>query len=196
MKSLLLFTILLLNSFVFAKDPPSTRAIGYFFAVSVGPRMPIFDFSNRSVLGYGVSGEISYTDNKLIPFFLFAKLGFEQFPGSQEFYRNSDYTHFSVNYLPVSFGIRDYLPPVLKNIVTIIPVIEVSASMLIYQEVHDFKDGIGKSDFLQDGVSFGGSVGAGVSMFLLEFMVYYNYFRDSQFLSADLRLRLPLYVSL
>jgi len=39
-------------------------------------------------------------------------------------------------------------------------------------------------------------LGAGVSMFLIEAVASYHWYEDNQYLSFDLKLRLPMFVSL
>src|SRR5665647_453979 len=118
--------------------PPSLKAQegkaeGVFLAIGVGPRLPVGVFANSSDLGYGFNFELSYTNTDYIPLFLFAKLGYETYPGSQSFYKTTDYSNFSTNTLPVSAGLRYYFGPILENIVLIIPITEVSVCYTYYQ---------------------------------------------------------------
>ncbi|MCA0387720.1 MAG: hypothetical protein LCH52_04430 [Bacteroidetes bacterium] len=195
MKKLTFFLLLLLSFNAFAGDPGESRAKGYFFALGVGPRVPFGNFSSKTIMGYGFNAELSYVDNKIMPYFIFGRIGFEQFPGSQDFYQDTEYSHYSMQYLPLSVGVRHYFPPILKNVFLLTPIAEVSGSMVIFQELHDFKQGINKNGYIEDGVRFGGSAGFGVSAFVLEAMASYNIYNDSHFISFDLRVRLPLFVS-
>lgn len=174
---------------------PASRASGIFVGVGVGPRVAILDFAEKSNLGYGFRIEVSYTDNEFLPVFLYAETGFEHFPGSQDYYQESQYTHFSTSYIPLSAGVRTYLPP-LDNLVFIMPFIEASAKILLYQELNEFNADAGRSDFIDDGLGYGFSIGAGASMFVLEIAASYNYYHPNHFLNVDLRVRLPLYVSI
>jgi len=189
---LFIFSILSFSLANYASD----KARGTFLAVGVGPRIPAFDFNNTTMLGYGFNVEIAYTNNEYLPLFLFGKAGFEQFPGAQSFYQASNYSHFSTSFLPLSFGARYYLAPILKNIVLIIPNIEVAANITVFQKLHQFKISSGKNNFLEEGSKLGFSVGVGASMFLVEMLASYNYLQNNQYLSFDMKVRLPLYVSL
>jgi len=103
MKKILLFIILFsIGGFLKAQSPDEGKARGIFFSFGVGPRIPLGFFSNSSYIGYGFNFEFSYTDNEYIPFFLFARAGFETYPGSQSFYQQSEYSNFSTNILPVN----------------------------------------------------------------------------------------------
>ncbi|GAB1349968.1 hypothetical protein MASR1M107_21820 [Ignavibacteriales bacterium] len=195
MKKTAIIILILFSFTALAGDPGESKAKGYFFGLGVGPRIPVGNFSSKTILGYGFNAEISYVDNKIMPFFLFGRIGFEQFPGSQDFYQDSEYSHYSMQYLPVSVGIRHYFPPILKNVFLLTPIAEVSGSMVIFQELHDFKPGINKNGFIEDGVRFGGSAGFGVSAFVLEAIASYNIYNNDHFVSFDLRVRLPLFVS-
>jgi hypothetical protein len=185
---------ILLTSLLLANEPPADKARGVFVAFGVGPRIPVGNFANTTDLGYGFNLEISYTDNEYIPFFLFAKVGFEQYPGSQDYYQASSHSNLSTNVLPVNFGIRYYFPPLLENIFLLIPIAEVSAAYNYYQVLHEFKAGTGRSNYLEENSKIGVNAGVGISMFMMEIFASYNYFETNQFVAFDLKIRLPLYV--
>ncbi|AFH49942.1 Hypothetical protein IALB_2239 [Ignavibacterium album JCM 16511] len=191
-----IFLVITLSVFSFAEKPPSSRAVGFFVGVGVGPRLPIGDFASNTDVGYGFNIEFSYTDNKFLPVFLYTTIGFEQYPGSQSFYRETDYSNFHTNTLPVNFGARYYFQPLAENIVLFMPILQVSGSYTYYQKLHEFKPGRGKTNFLEETSKFGFSVGAGVSMFMLEILASYNYFESNQFVGFDFRVRLPIFISL
>jgi hypothetical protein len=190
------FIILTLCLLCFASaNYASDKARGTFLAIGVGPRIPAFDFNSTTMIGYGFNVEVAYTNNEYLPLFFFGKVGFEQFPGAQSFYQVSTYSHFSTTLLPLSFGARYYLSPILQNIVLILPSIEVSANLTVFQKLHQFKVSSGKNNFLEEGSKLGFSVGVGASMFLVEMLASYNYLQNNQYLSFDMKVRLPLYVS-
>jgi hypothetical protein len=190
-----LVILILLQSFSIAEKPPSSKATGFFVAFGVGPRMPIGDFSNTTDIGYGLNIEFSYTDNEFLPIFLFANLGFEQYPGSQNFFQETDYSNYHTNSLPVNIGARYYFSPLLENIVLLMPIIQVSASYTYYQRLIEFDQNIERNNFLESESKFGFSAGAGVSMFMMELMAAYNYMPSNQFISVDLKVRIPLYIN-
>lgn len=190
-----LFISLLLMCSAFAGGFPAERARGIFLAFGVGPRMPVGYFSESTDLGYGLNIELDYTDNEYLPIFLFARIGFEQYPGSQNFYESTQYSNYSTTSIPVNAGARYYFAPMLENVVLFIPFVEASAAFNYYSKLHQFKTGSGKSNYNEEISKIGASAGAGISMFLMEIVVSYNYFPTNQFVSADLKVRLPLYIS-
>ena len=196
MKKLLIILIIISCGAVFAQKVPNDKARGIFISFGVGPRLPVNSFSNSTDIGYGFDVEIAYTDNEFLPVFLFGRIGFDQFPGSQSFYESSDYSNFSTNSLPMSFGARYYFPPLVENVVLFMPVVELSANYDYLQKLHQFKPASGRANFLEDISKFGFSAGAGLSMFMMEIMVSYNFLQTNQYISADLKVRLPLYISL
>jgi hypothetical protein len=193
MKKIIL-AVILCTSLLTAGEPPADKARGIFIAFGVGPRVPVGKFANTTDLGYGFNLELSYTDNEYLPFFLFAKVGFEQYPGSQDYYQASNHSNLSTNVLPVNMGMRYYFPPLLQNIFLLIPIAEVSAAYNYYQVLHEFKQGSGKSNYLEDNSKLGVNAGVGLSMFMMEIFASYNYFENNQFIAFDLKVRLPLYV--
>jgi len=191
----LLITALILSTLTFAEKPPSNRATGFFVAFGVGPRMPLGEFSNTTDIGYGLNVEFSYTDNEFMPVFLFANLGYEQYPGSQNYLLESDYSNYHTNSVPVNIGARYYFAPLMENIVLLMPIVQASASYTYYQTLHEFDQNSGKNNFLDIESKFGFSVGAGVSMFMMELLASYNYMPSNQFISVDLKVRIPLYIN-
>jgi len=196
MKIFFVCIIILFNINTFASDPPVGKATGIFLAFGVGPRLPVGDFSNSTELGYGINIEVSYTDNEFLPVFLFANIGFEQYPGAQRFYQETPYSNYSTNSLPLNVGVRYYFSPLLEQIVLLIPIIEVSASFTYYQVLHEFKIDSGLNNFKTETVKYGVTVGGGISMFLMEIIAAYHYIENNQFISFDLRVRIPLFVNI
>lgn len=187
----LLFVCFLLTQPVSAQQQPrSDKARGIFFAIGLGPRVPVGDFGKISLLGYGYNMELSYTDNEYLPVFLFGKIGFEQYPASQDYYQSSEYSHFSTNMLPLTVGARYFFSPFMERVVIIMPVLEVSSTLLIYQNYHRFRTN--RPGYIEEGTKLGFSAGIGASMFLLDIMTNYHYFPNNQFISFDLKIRIPL----
>ncbi len=180
---------------VFAENLPANRATGFFIAFGVGPRMPIGEFSKTTDIGYGLNIEFSYTDNEFLPVFLYANVGYEQYPGSQNFFQETDYSNYHTNALPVNIGARYYFSPLLENIVLLMPIVQVSVSYTYYQRLIEFDQNTGRNNFLEDESKFGFSAGAGVSMFMMELIAAYNYMPTNQFISVDLKVRIPLYIN-
>jgi hypothetical protein len=195
MKKLIIILIIGFSA-LFAQKVPIDKARGVFISFGVGPRLPVGSFSNSTDIGYGFDVEIDYSDNEFFPVFLYGKIGFDQYPGAQSYYESTDYSNFSTNSLPISLGAKYYFPPLVENIVLFMPVVEVSANYEYMQKLHQFKPASGKSNNLEDISKFGFTAGAGLSMFMLEIMVSYNYLQSNQYISADLKVRLPLYISL
>lgn len=186
--------IVLFSFTVFPQTVSSSKAQGFFLAFGVGPRLPLMEFSNQSDFGYGFNLEFSYADTDVLPIFLYATIGFEQYPGSQELYKESDYSNLHTNSLPLTLGGRYYFSPLVENIILLMPFLQASVNFNYYEKLHQFKIGSGRSNFLEDKAKFGFSAGTGVSMFMMELLASYNYYELNQFLSLDLKVRIPLFI--
>ena len=195
MKKLLIIFVLVFTVNSIATDPPASRAQGVFLAFGVGPRLPLGDFSNSTDIGYGFNIELSYTDNEFLPVFLFANIGFEQYPGAQSFYQETDYSNFSTIAIPINVGARYYFSPLVEQVVLLIPIIELSASYTYTQELNEFKFDSGRNNFKEQFSKFGATGGVGLSMFLMEIIAAYHYFESNQYVSFDLRIRIPLFIN-
>jgi len=191
------FTILFLFcSLLTAQIPKFGEAKGLFISTGVGPKFPIGEFANTNNPGSGFDIALSYTDNLFIPFFLNASVGYTHFPGSQDLYVNSDYSSFSSNAITASLGARYYFSPLMENIVLVMPVVDFSLLYTNFNDFNQFKSGTGKASFNNKYSKFGIQAGAGISMFMLDIMAYYNYLPGHSFVSFDLRARIPIFVKM
>jgi opacity protein-like surface antigen len=191
----ILLLILVLSGNVFSQTTSPNKAQGFFLAVGVGPRIPVMEFSDQSDLGYGFNLEFSYADSDVLPLFLFVTIGYEQYPGSQEYYKETDYSNFHTNSVPITLGGRYYFSPLLENIFLFMPLLQASINFNYYEKLHQFKSDSGRNNFLEDKSKFGFSAGAGVSMFMMEILTSYNYYELNQFISIDLKVRIPLFIT-
>ncbi len=190
--SYIIFFVSLLN----AQSISSSKAQGSFLSFGVGPRLPVFDFFKNTDIGFGLNVEFSYSDTDILPLFFFASLGFDQFPGSQNFFQESDYSNFHTSALAVDLGVRHYFPPLIENIVLFMPFVQGGVSYSLFQKLHEFKLNRGKNNFLEENSKVGLNIGAGFSMFMMELLSSYHFFKANNFVSLDLKVRIPIFVSL
>ncbi|MGD8778109.1 MAG: hypothetical protein PVH88_04020 [Ignavibacteria bacterium] len=185
--------LILFTTVFYSQDFKFGQAKGLFMSIGVGPRVPVGKMSKFQNVGSGVNVAFSYTDNEFLPFFVYGKVGFTHFPGRQSLYAETDYSSFSSNIFTGDFGVRFYLPPLVEQVVIIMPVVEAGASLCLFKKFHQFKIGRGKNSYNEDNFNGGFHIGIGVSMFLMEAVAGYNFFNANQFLWFDLKLRIPIY---
>lgn len=189
----LLIFLILSSSALFAQSFKLGDAKGLFFGISVGPRFPIGDFADNQNIGVGGDVSLSYTDNKFLPVFFYGKLGYQHYPGKQNFYQNSDYSSFSSNVYLIELGTRYYFKPIFDEVVLLMPIAEGGISFGYFEKLHQYKIGSGHQDFVEEVTKTGFHLGAGFSMFLLDVLGSYNYFHNNQYISIDLKIRIPIY---
>ncbi|MGE5496535.1 MAG: hypothetical protein ACM3Q2_00570 [Syntrophothermus sp.] len=195
-KKIFFLNLFILAGMLSAQPFDSGRARGLFFSLGLGPRIPLSEFANSQTMGVGINVDVSYTDNTYLPLFVYGRIGWEHFPGDAEYYRHSDYSAFTANVVPLNAGVRFFLPPLVKDIVMIVPAVEFGGSFAIFEKLHQFKVDSGRSNFIEDNTKLGFHAGAGLSMFLLEVMGNYNYYLNNEYLSADLKIRIPIFIKL
>ncbi len=172
------------------------EAKGLFMSIGVGPRFPVGSFAEKLSMGEGIDVAFSYTDNKVLPVFLYSKFGYQHYAGDSDFYRISDYSNFSSNVIGMDVGVRYYFEPVLKNVVLLMPILEAGLSFSVLENLHQYKADLHKDDMIETLTKFGFHAGAGFSMFLLDVIGYYHFSPDQQFISFDLRIRIPIFATI
>lgn len=190
-KKILLFLVFSLSTIL-----AQGEAKGLFMSVSVGPRIPVSNFSESRNLGMGIDLGFSYTDIGTLPVFLYTKFGYQHFPGKQEFYKTSDYSAISTNLYSINPGVRLFLNPISDKIVLLMPVIDLGVAVNYTQTYNEFKLGTNKPSFDDNKLNYGFHVGVGFSMFMLDVMAYYNYVPTAQFIALDLSLRIPIFATM
>ncbi len=172
------------------------EAKGLFMSVGVGPRFPVAVASESENIGSGIDVSFSYTDNNFLPIFFYATISYNHFPGKQNFYKTTDYASFSTNALMLSPGVRYYFSPILNEGVLLMPIADAGISIALYEKLHQFKIGNGRQNFVEEVGYSGFHIGAGFSMFILDVITYYNYIPNNNFISFDLKVRIPIYVTI
>lgn len=195
MKRVLFLLVIIFYHFITYAQPISSKAEGTFLGFGVGPRIPVFDFFFNTDIGYGFNIEFSYSDTDFLPLFFYGTVGFDQFPGSQNFFQESDYSNFHTNALSFNTGVRHYFPPLVENIVLFMPFIQGGFSYTYFQKLHEFKVDRGRINFLEENSKIGFTVGGGFSMFLMEVLGSYHFLKSNNFLSVDLKIRIPIFIS-
>ncbi len=169
---------------------------GGFFSIGVGPRIPLGDFSITQNLGTGITFGVSYTDNSFLPIFFYGSIGYQNFSGKLSFYRKTDYSLFNVNAYNISGGVRYLFPPIVQNVIIVFPIIEGGGALAVFDKLHQFKADSRRPDYSETVTKTGFHIGVGLSMFLLEVMANYEYFYKNQFLSFELKIRIPIFVKI
>lgn len=193
-KILALFLFLFISTISFGQAYTYGQARGAFLAVEVGPRIPMGDAADKSIAGPGFNGTFLYTNNLVFPLFVYGSLGYMHFPGNQELYKRTDYSSYSTNLITMSMGFRYFFPPFFKDIMLLMPVLDVGANYGYFERAHRFKESSGTRSFTEDSSYGGFHVGGGFSMFIVDVLAYYNYFHNNQFVSLNLRVTIPIYV--
>lgn len=192
----IIFLLFISVSLIKAQNTELGQAKGLFMAVGVGPRVPIGKFGDVQNPGIGFDFSFSYTDNRILPVFVYSSIGYEHYPGRQDYYKVSDHSALSSNVVTVKLGVRYYLPPLFDDAVLLMPVVEAGPSFALYEKFHQYKIGIGRTNNTEDNFKAGIHAGVGVSMFILDAMFYYNYLYNSQYISFDLKVRIPIFATI
>jgi hypothetical protein len=172
------------------------EARGLFLSVGVGPKIPIGDFSVTNNIGIGFDFTASYTDNQVIPVFLYTKLAYQVFPGATRMYKTSDYASFTTSEFLIAPGAKFYFPPVITDQILIMPIVEAGANIGFFFNTHVFKNSTGKSNIDETLTKFGFHIGGGFSMFFLEGIINYYFFPKNQVISFDLKIQVPIFAKI
>lgn len=170
-------------------------ARGLFMAVGVGPRFPIGAYADNRNIAVGFDVSFAYTDNEVLPVFLYTKFGYQHYPGKQGLYKVSAYSSFSTNMISIEPGIRFFFPPIIEQDFLLMPMVEGGINWALFENYHQFKVESGKDNYVEELSKLGFHIGFGFSLFIMDVMSYLNVYPDGyQYLSLDLRIRIPIFV--
>jgi hypothetical protein len=186
-----------LSSFVnIAQSSSLGEAKGVFLTSGVGPRFPLGNFAEEQTIGVGFDVILSYVDNITFPFFLFAKVGYQNYPGEFKFYKNSDHSSLSSNLISFSLGAKHYFSPIIEDMILLMPILEGGVTFAYLSKFHQYKIDRNINDMTENLTKFGFHVGGGFTFFLMDIIGNYNYLPNHQFFSFDVRVTIPLAVSM
>jgi len=194
MKKILLI-LLLFNIPLSAQFVKLGELKGIFMATSAGARIPVGSFSDSHNLGPGVDLSISYTDNIILPIFIYSRLGYQHYPGKQSYYLETDLSSISTNLIKIDAGLRYFFPPVINQGIILMPIIEAGGALGYSITQSQFKESAEKANLNETDLMIGFHAGGGFSMFLLDVTAEYNYFYEHQFLSFNLSIRIPIFAT-
>ncbi len=192
----IILLVLLISSLNFSQSSDIGEAKGVFLSSAVGPRFPLGDFGKQQAIGVGFDIIFSYADNITLPFFLFAKVGYQNYPGEYEYYKTTDHSSLSTNLISFSVGAKHYFTPIVEDIVLLMPILEGGVTFAYLSKFHQYKIDTSRGDNKENLTKIGGYVGGGFTIFLMDIVGSYNYLNDHQYFAFDVRLTIPLAVSL
>ncbi len=171
------------------------EARGLFLEMGVGPRLPIGDLSTNHSLASGFETILSYTDNRRIPFFIYGKAQFVNFPA--EFKDVISRSVFELNTKVLSFqpGIRYFFPPISPQVILLMPFVEGGLNLGVMFNKYQY-NGTFKSQYYDTKFRFGFHGSVGVSVFLMDALISYDYYYGYQFLGFTLRVRIPIFIKI
>ncbi len=180
---------------LFAQAPDFSKMQGWFWSIGVSPRFPVGDFSDYHNPGAGFDCEISYSDTEIQPVFVYLKGSYTHFPGRQSGYKGSQFASVSSNLLSANIGLKYFFPPIAEVFVLLMPHIEVEYSAGFFNTQYVYKS-ISSSPSEEAVFYNGGAAAFGISAFIADVSARYNYYYGRSFISGEIKLRLPIYISL
>ncbi len=186
----------LLYSLSLAQVSNPSNAQGVFLTVGVGPRFPIGDFGNQQSIGAGFDAMVSFTDNSLAPLFFYLNIGYQNHPGDYDYYKVTDHSSISTNIVSFHAGSRYFFTPIIEDMILLMPILEGGITYAYVEKYHQYKIDTGRNDRLEALSQLGFHIGGGLSFFLMDVIASYNYLKSSQYFSLNLRLTIPLAITL
>lgn len=187
-----IFIYIFWSSLIFAQIKGST-ATAYVLSTAVGTRFPTGDFGVEQAMGYGFNASLYYTHSDIIPVLLFGRLDFEHYAASQDFLKNNPtYSSVTTFLIPVTVGVKYYLPPILTERILFLPFWEVGFLYAYSSKVYSFRQQNLRDQSIYDN-NFGVNVAGGISAILFDLSLYYSYIPKNTHFGLDIRVNIPIY---
>lgn len=192
----ILLVIMFASGFSYSQIVEPGDAQGLFLTVGVGPRFPIGELGSQQAIGAGFDAMVSYTDNNFAPYFFYLNIGYQNHPGDYDYYKISDNSSISTNIISFHAGARYFFEPLISDMILLMPIMEAGVTYGYLEKYNQYKIGTGKNDKLQSLSKFGAHIGGGLSFFLMDVTAIYNYLPSNQYFSFNLRLTIPLAITI
>jgi hypothetical protein len=200
MRVLILLLLLSLSHPIFSqqdttKQKPRNHHIsstlgGIFLSAGTGISMPLGEFNNNSNVTFGVLGRIEYSTISIFPLVLGGEVTYFSYGGADDFKTQNLLTTFNTKIL--SLGLTaEYALSKYFRIVYTTPFITADVKYnMIKREISPAGTNLQNLPEKENKVS--GAIGAGFTLFVLDFSVKYIYMKDASGIGIFAKVRFPL----
>ena len=165
------------------------RAAGIFLSVGSGLNVPLKSFGDNSIPTFGILGRLEYTSTTIFPFVIGAEITYFSYKGKDQFTTlyilNTFRTHIT------SFGLSvEYSLARLFNSPYSIPFLTLDVKTNKIRRDIDPSETFQSLPLTDSRVSV--SAGFGVTLFVVDFYVKYNYMKDLSNFGAYAKIKFPV----
>ncbi len=168
----------------------SQEVWGLFAAPQLGVRYPSGESYDKHKTGFNIGASLQYATTAF-PFFLKTEFGYSHFPQSKLI----DNAYHQKSIYSVSLGVEYLFYPIFASEAILVPFISFDLRYNFIERMRtEYIPELNNKSFFDQ--KFGFSIGAGVSVFLVDVIAKYYYQTYEPYVGFDFRLRLPVYISL
>lgn len=163
---------------------------GIFLSVGAGLNVPVADFFQNSSPAFGLLGRLEYSSTKIFPVIVGGEINYFVFNGNDEFKNTNLLTTFKTRYLSLGLNIEYSLSGFIKSTYSI-PFISVDVKYNIIKREISPATVLNNLPEKENRVSIG--IGAGITLFIFDFYVKYNYMKTGATFGAYTKVKFPLF---
>lgn len=163
---------------------------GLFVSPQIGVRYPSGESYDKYKVGFSLGGSLQYATSAF-PFFLKTEFLYAYFPQNKVV----DNAYHQKSIYGLSLGAEYLFYPVFASEAIFVPFISFDIRYNFIERIKtEYSSQLRTSSSFDQ--KFGFSIGAGVSVFLVDVIAKYYYLTYEPYVGFDFRLRLPVYISL
>lgn len=160
-----------------------------FIGVGGGITVPLAKFKENSDVTFGILGRLEFSSTGIFPFVIGAQVDYFSYPGADEFKTVNLLANYRTKILGIGLNIEYSLAKLFRSSFTM-PFLTVDVkSNRIKREYDEARtlDGLPREE---QKISVG--AGVGMTVFIFDFLVKYNYMKDNNFVGVYTKTKIPV----
>ena len=160
-----------------------------FLGIGGGLAIPTAVFSETANPAFGFLGRLEFSSTGIFPLVIGGEINYYSFNSPDEFKTTNRYTNYKTKILTIGLNIDYSLSKLVSSSFTM-PFVSVDIKTNnINREYDEGREGE-SLPIREQKISFG--AGIGFTVFVLDFMVKYNYMKDNPFVSVTTKIKFPV----
>jgi hypothetical protein len=160
-----------------------------FLSAGGGIAVPLSPFKNSSDVTFGILGRVEFASTAIFPFVIGGEVNYFSFNGADEYKTINLLNNLKTKILSVGLNIEYSLAKILRSSFTM-PFLTVDVKNNIIKREYDEDKTVDELPRDETKISVG--AGFGLTMFIFDFYLKYNYMKDNSFIGVYTKTKIPV----
>lgn len=160
-----------------------------FISFGGGIAVPLAKFKENSDVTFGILGRLEFASTSIYPFIVSAQVDYFSYPGADEFKTTNLLSNFRTKILAFGLNIEYPLSKLFRSSFTM-PFLTIDVKSNRIKREYDESRNL--DGLLREEQKISVGAGVGMTLFILDFFLKYNYMKDNSFIGVYTKTKIPV----